>query len=134
MRCLLTILLTLLALPSQAAPLELTLRDNERVRIGEHGPLLQAIVLEDSRCPIDVTCIQAGQVLMMLAVTPAEGTPPSLVAVSWPENSQPKWRARYTHPDYRFELLSLEPRACTSCKLLPGHTVRLRVTPKKKPG
>ncbi|WP_374336106.1 hypothetical protein [Leeia sp.] len=133
MRHLLTALLTLMALSSQAAPLEVTLKDGERVRIGEHGPLLQAMILEDSRCPVDVQCLQAGQILLMLAVSPAEGTPPIMVAVSWPDNSQSKWRTRYPHPDYRFELLSLEPRACTSCKLMPGHTIHLRITPRKKP-
>ena len=57
----------------QASPTEITLRTGDSTEV-DHIPIRFSGVLEDSRCPTDVTCVWAGNAQAALGVGPRRGT------------------------------------------------------------
>jgi len=67
--------------PSVVMPGEsFTLQQGQIAMIGETGDRLSFIVTEDSRCPRDVMCVQAGQVVIRVEISGADGTATTMIA------------------------------------------------------
>lgn len=64
--------------PSQALAQTLTLRTGDKVALGDQGVLRYVRTANDSRCPVDVQCVWAGDAEVLFELTVAPGKPQSL--------------------------------------------------------
>lgn len=64
--------------PAQAQAQTLTLRPGDKVSLGDQGVLRYVRTVNDSRCPVDVQCVWAGDAEVMFEFTVAPEKPRSL--------------------------------------------------------
>ena len=64
--------------PSQALAQTLTLRIGDKVALGDQGVLRYVRTANDSRCPVDVQCVWAGDAEVLFEFSIAPGKPQSL--------------------------------------------------------
>ena len=95
--------------PAQAQTL--TLRTGDKVSLGDQGVLRYVRTANDSRCPVDVQCVWAGDAEVMFEFTVAREKPQSLT-LSFAKPTVPLG-ARWIH------LIALERGA------LPAATIRI---------
>lgn len=108
-----------------STPQEVTLKLGEELPVG--GTVLYVgfqQVLEDSRCPVDVVCVQAGNALVGLGIHMGMGPTHELRVNTGAEPRAAKWN------DLLVTLVSLDPlpKAGQPTDALP-YVVRLRVEP-----
>lgn len=103
-------------------PTELTLQYGEERRVGGVLRLSFVEVLEDSRCPVDVTCVWAGNAKVLIGIGMGMGPTHPLELNSTLEPRAVDWN------DVRVTLLKVtpEPRS-TDTIPLEAYAVRLRL-------
>lgn len=82
-------------------------------------------VLEDSRCPIDVTCFRAGNGQVLITAREGDGEEASRLILNTTEGPRTA-----TFDGWRFELTELDPEPHTGRQTPPDYRVTLRVSSK----
>jgi hypothetical protein len=101
--------------PAQAQALTVTLRTGDKVSLGDQGVLRYLRTVNDSRCPVDVQCVWAGDADVLFEFTIAREKPQSLT-LTFAQPTMPLG-ARWIH------LIALERGAA------PAATVRIDDAP-----
>jgi hypothetical protein len=108
------------------------LKTGETASLDEQGPVVEFVeVVEDSRCALDVVCIQAGRARVLLRVS----SPGDVLGFGTPELTL---EAGLVNPEagavtgvfdeYRFELSVLDPYPRTTAPQPPDYTATIVVT------
>jgi len=127
----LSLLVVLLCVPSAAAH-EFELRDGQSVAFdgGRDGGRLRirfARVASDSRCPVDVECVWAGnaEVILELRLKGRRGTK----TLRLNTNASPERPGEVKYGQYTLKLTGLAPRPRSTGKIAPGqYTATLLVS------
>ncbi|MDR7136347.1 hypothetical protein J2X06_003573 [Lysobacter niastensis] len=101
--------------PEQAQAQALTLRPGDKVPLGDQGALRYVRTVNDSRCPVDVQCVWAGDAEVLFEFTVERKTPQPLT-LTFTQPTMPLG-ARWIH------LIALERGAA------PAATIRIDDAP-----
>ncbi|WP_395702144.1 hypothetical protein [Aquabacterium sp.] len=85
-----------------------TLRSGQATVIAPESLSLQLTAVTDTRCPIDVMCVWAGQAVATVQVTQA-GQPAETVQIGTPAPAEMKLPGDASYRGYRLSLQGLEP-------------------------
>lgn len=91
----------------------------ERVRLPGGGTLSLRAVLADSRCPVDVTCIRAGDAQAVFALTDTGGALHEVTVLVAPARGE----AMLTAAGLRLRVLDLRPAPRSTAAIAPGDYV-----------
>lgn len=90
--------------PAEALGESSTLSVGDELEVPRHLRLTFLDVLGDSRCPVDVTCIRAGEATLLLGIELEQGE-----TLEETIDVPPNARVAFDVPGYRVEILALEP-------------------------
>ncbi len=117
-----------LVIPVQSDSLRILSDQDFILRVGQRAKLDDALtimftsILGDSRCPINVTCVWAGNGRVELEIFDTEGSP---MTVQLNTERGPKIKAL---KKYQLQLLSLNPPRVDGVNIAPGdYSVTLRI-------
>jgi hypothetical protein len=102
--------------PTVALDQQFVLKSGELASIAGTGVRVQFVeVVNDSRCPLNATCITAGDALIAVAVVDDQGSS------RYELHTDPN-RKSATHRDLRIELVELQPYPDTSRRIDPSES------------
>lgn len=103
------------------SPTEVTLPLGEEVRVGDALRLVFTRVVEDSRCPVDVTCVWEGNAVVEIGVALGSGPTFPVQLNSTLEPRSAEWNG------VRLTYLELLPRPVSEGPAPEDFTLRIRV-------